>query len=48
VAARNTPAEKDIIRCGGGTDRVEADREDIVAPDCEKVFYKFGEIYYGF
>src|SRR5215203_4773335 len=34
----NDPAGKDVVRCGGGFDRVLADRADVVAPDCEKVF----------
>jgi hypothetical protein len=31
------PAKKDIVTCGGGFDRVLADRADAVAPDCERV-----------
>ena len=34
----NDPAGKDIVTCGSGFDRVLADRADVVAPDCEKVF----------
>jgi Ca2+-binding RTX toxin-like protein len=34
----NKPAGKDVVTCGGGLDRVLADRADVVAPDCEKVF----------
>ena len=34
----NTAAGKDVVTCGGGVDRVIADRADVVAPDCEKVF----------
>jgi hypothetical protein len=34
----NKPAGKDVVTCGGGFDRVRADRADVVAPDCEKVF----------
>jgi hypothetical protein len=34
----NEPAGKDVVTCGGGLDRVLADRADVVAPDCEKVF----------
>ena len=34
----NDPAGKDVVRCGGGFDRVLADRADVVSPDCEKVF----------
>ena len=33
----NVPAAKDIATCGGGFDRILADREDLVAPDCERV-----------
>jgi Ca2+-binding RTX toxin-like protein len=34
----NKPAAKDVVLCGDGVDRVFADRDDLVAPDCEKVF----------
>jgi Ca2+-binding RTX toxin-like protein len=34
----NKPAGKDVVSCGGGFDRVLADRADVVAPDCERVF----------
>jgi len=33
----NKPAKRDLVTCGGGFDRVLADRADVVAPDCEKV-----------
>ena len=33
----NRPAFKDVVTCGGGFDRVGADRKDVVAPDCEEV-----------
>jgi Ca2+-binding RTX toxin-like protein len=33
----NKPANRDVVTCGGGFDRVLADRADVVAPDCEKV-----------
>jgi hypothetical protein len=33
----NDPAGKDVVVCGGGFDWVIADREDMVAPNCEKV-----------
>jgi RTX calcium-binding nonapeptide repeat (4 copies) len=33
----NKSADKDFVRCGRGFDRVLADTEDAVAPDCEKV-----------
>jgi hypothetical protein len=42
VAVVNKPAFKDIVTCGGGFDRVLADREDVLAPDCEKVFFGLG------
>ena len=35
----NTPASEDIVVCGSGLDRVLADREDTVAPDCERVLF---------
>jgi hypothetical protein len=31
-------AGKDVVACGSGFDRVIADRADVVAPDCERVF----------
>ena len=31
------PAVKDIVSCGGGFDRIVADRKDVVADDCERV-----------
>ena len=37
VAARNKPAYEDRITCGGGYDRVLADRGDMVAASCERV-----------
>ena len=40
----NQPAGKDVVTCGGGFDRVLADRADAVAPDCEKVFIGSGSI----
>ena len=33
----NKPAKRDFVTCGSGFDRVLADTEDVVAPDCEKV-----------
>src|SRR5215211_7983859 len=35
--AFNKPAKRSLLTCGGGFDRVLADRADVVAPDCEKV-----------
>jgi serralysin len=40
----NKPAAKDVVLCGDGFDRVLADREDLVAPDCEKVFVGLGSL----
>ncbi|HLL41030.1 MAG TPA: calcium-binding protein [Rubrobacteraceae bacterium] len=34
----NKPAGKDVVTCGGGVDRVLADRADVVAANCERVF----------
>jgi Ca2+-binding RTX toxin-like protein len=34
-----SPVGKDILSCGSGLDRVIADRTDVIAPDCERVFY---------
>jgi len=33
----NQPGGKDVVVCGGGFDRVFADRKDVIAPDCERV-----------
>ena len=33
----NRPAKRDYVACGRGFDRVGADAEDVVAPDCERV-----------
>jgi Ca2+-binding RTX toxin-like protein len=33
----NRPAKEDIVSCGRGFDRVLADANDAIAPDCEKV-----------
>ncbi len=38
----NVPAVKVIVSCGGGFDRVLADRRDVVGPDCEKVVIVHG------
>jgi Ca2+-binding RTX toxin-like protein len=38
----NKPGVKDIVSCGPGFDRVLADRQDLVAPDCEKVSVGLG------
>jgi Ca2+-binding RTX toxin-like protein len=34
----NKPAGEDVVTCGSGLDRVWADRTDVIAPDCERVF----------
>jgi Ca2+-binding RTX toxin-like protein len=34
---QNRPAFGDVVRCGGGFDRVFADSKDVVARDCEEV-----------
>ncbi len=38
IPAINKPAFGDLVTCGSGFDRVLADRKDVVAPDCERVF----------
>ena len=40
----NVPAVKDIVTCDGGFDRVLADTEDVVAPDCERVVIVHGSL----
>ena len=42
VAVVNRPAFEDLVTCGDGFDRVLADRKDVLADDCEKVFIGFG------
>ena len=37
IIANHAPAFRDLVSCGGGFDRVLADRKDTVARDCEKV-----------
>ena len=37
IIVDNVPAFRDVVACGGGFDRVLADREDTVARDCERV-----------
>jgi hypothetical protein len=37
LLVHNVPAAQDIVTCGGGFDRVLADSEDLVSPDCERV-----------
>src|SRR5215217_5042543 len=38
VFVENRTPAIDIVSCGGGFDRVGSDSNDVVAPDCEKVF----------
>jgi len=33
----NESSKRDLVKCGGGFDRVLVDRADVVAPDCERV-----------
>jgi Ca2+-binding RTX toxin-like protein len=42
VGAVNRPAFEDIVTCGDGFDRAIVDRKDVLAPDCEKVFFGLG------
>ncbi len=37
IVVDNVPAIGDVVGCGGGFDRVLADRKDTVARDCERV-----------
>jgi Ca2+-binding RTX toxin-like protein len=39
VQVANATATKDKVKCGGGFDRVLADRKDVLASDCERVFF---------
>jgi hypothetical protein len=41
---QNVPAAKDIVTCGGGFDRVLADRKDLVSADCERVRIVHGSL----
>jgi Ca2+-binding RTX toxin-like protein len=38
IFVANVPPFEDLVTCGGGSDWVWADRQDVVAPDCERVF----------
>jgi hypothetical protein len=40
--AFNKPANRDFLTCGRGFERVLADTEDVVAPECEKVAVELG------
>jgi hypothetical protein len=44
LVADNVPAVRDIVSCGGGFDRVLADRKDRVAEDCERVRVVHGSV----
>jgi Ca2+-binding RTX toxin-like protein len=37
ILSDHAPAVRDIVSCGGGLDRLIADRKDVVADDCERV-----------
>jgi len=37
VQSRDVPAVKDVVRCGAGTDKVYADKGDVVSDNCERV-----------
>ena len=39
-----SPVGKDMLSCGSGFDRVLADRTDVIADDCERVFFGRGNI----
>ena len=41
LSVNNEHPSKDIVSCGSDFDRVLADRIDVVAPDCERVFRDF-------
>jgi hypothetical protein len=38
IFVANIPAFEDTVVCGSGSDWVFADRQDVLAPDCERVF----------
>jgi Ca2+-binding RTX toxin-like protein len=40
----NRPAGEDVVTCGSGFDRVFADRDDTLAPGCERVFVGWGSV----
>ena len=40
----NRPAGEDGVTCGSGFDRVFADRDDTLAPDCERVFIGWASV----
>jgi Ca2+-binding RTX toxin-like protein len=43
-SVENAQATKDIVACGSGFDRVLADRNDVLAPDCERVRIVHGSV----
>ena len=45
LAVINDPAGKDVVACGSGFDRVLTDRDDLIGPDCERVFRGFGPFF---
>ena len=42
IVVDNVPAFRDVVGCGGGFDRVLADRKDTVGQDCERVVFVRG------
>ncbi len=40
LLSSNTVPTEDILHCGRGRDTVYGDRADIIANDCEKVFFR--------
>jgi Ca2+-binding RTX toxin-like protein len=44
ILVDNKPAAKDKVVCGGGFDRVLADRADVIAPDCERTTIVHGSL----
>jgi RTX calcium-binding nonapeptide repeat (4 copies) len=39
IVVAHRPAFKDVVVCGEGLDRVLADRKDVVAGDCDRVYF---------
>ena len=37
VQSRDVPAVKDIVSCGAGSDKVYADKDDVISEGCERV-----------
>jgi hypothetical protein len=42
IESGNFPASRDIVSCGAGRDRADADRKDIVSDDCERIWRDVG------